>query len=194
LCENNGSDKYGTVQSSVYTGGVTEVSLIQNADFQLANGPIFNPRISYIDNPEGFPVEFSFIPSIFSGLTIGNGSLTGKISIIGRKVNGRINFKFGATSALSATLAIIFNYPVPHATIPDQRFSLGVTTVWDNDATPQQSVYLGNTVHNATYDAIVPQRGIVNGSYVNLGGINSNEPITWAENDELSCFFEYPMG
>ena len=189
--KDGGAYEYGVVQSSSYSSPDTTVTLIANSDYAMAAATITDTTISYIETPEGFPVEFSFTPSINAGLTLGNGTMTGKIVVIGQKVNGRINVIAGSTTAI--TSAISFNYPAPHATFPDARLSLGVAVFFDASAAVATQVLLGNTIHNGSLDKIVPQHASVSGTGVYLVGAGSL-PFTIAASDEISLFFEYPIG
>lgn len=67
-----GGDEYGVVGSSSYSSPNTTVTLITNTDYAMAATTITDTYISYIENPEGYPHWFNFVPSGW----IGDGGMT----------------------------------------------------------------------------------------------------------------------
>jgi len=54
--------EYGTVYSSVYSGGNTTVVMIHNTDYALANAAISATYYSNLPYPDGWPVWFNYDP------------------------------------------------------------------------------------------------------------------------------------
>ena len=60
LYQDGGGNEYGVVGSSSFATAMTTVNLIPNSDYAMAAATITNKNISYIENPEGFPVSFNY--------------------------------------------------------------------------------------------------------------------------------------
>jgi hypothetical protein len=79
-----GAYKYGYVVSSSY-GTYTTVNLSGGSDFSLAGGAITDNYISYVENPEGFPDFFNWVPTIV-GCSVDPSDATYRFCIKGRQV------------------------------------------------------------------------------------------------------------
>lgn len=82
--KDGGAYEYGTVISSSYSSPNTTVTLATNTDYTMAAATITDTYISYIENPEGFPIVFNYAVTLTSGSgTITTGSATGSFFIRG---------------------------------------------------------------------------------------------------------------
>lgn len=66
--KDGGSFEYGVIYSSSHSAGTTTITLITNGDYAMAAATITDKYISYIPNPEGFPVWFNWTPT-FTGFS-----------------------------------------------------------------------------------------------------------------------------
>lgn len=113
----------------------------------------------------------------YSGITIGNATVTAKYSQAGKKVSGYVKIVFGSTSSFSGGFTV--SLPTTAAT---PFVSIGSAVLFDDSA-------------SANYAAIVvPQTGGTAVAFTEGGGagaISDSVPFTWAQDDILGFSFTY---
>jgi len=99
----NLTTKYGYILSSSFGAGVTTITLVANGDFNIVNTTITDVRISNSPQPYGFPVWFSYTPTV-TGFSVNPTSIyrfkiaNGTATVVG------IVAAFGTSGGGSATL------------------------------------------------------------------------------------------
>jgi hypothetical protein len=126
----------------------------------------------------------AWTPTFSSGLTVGNGTLTGSYLQVGKKVTCRMSFTFGSTSAVTAPrlqfpVAINSTYAVNHALAGSAFF-------FDTSATGR---FAGLPMVNDTTTSSVGAIYFLN--VASGGGVAAAVPMTWATGDLLTCSFVY---
>jgi hypothetical protein len=111
-CVNDGTTKYGVVQSVAWNGtNTTTVTLFTNTDYLLVAGAITDPGVSYIDNPAGFPAYFNW-DSAPTNMSVGDGALVSRFSVSDSGwIDYEWSFDLGTTGAVSGQ--INFTPPAP---------------------------------------------------------------------------------
>jgi hypothetical protein len=129
----------------------------------------------------------TFTPTIDAGITLGNGTLTGRWSRVNRWVLVQFQFVFGSTSAITGTPTI--NLPFSAS-----GFHTGNEEVLGNaeaiDVSDGRFYQLRVQVEGTTLFAFAATRQDL--SYVQQSGITSTIPMTWATDDRLRATFLYP--
>lgn len=105
---NNSSTFYGVVQSSLFSGGVTTVTLIANTDYAINNSAITNPFYSYDASPQGYPTWFNTVVGAWVGFSANPVSLI-RFAVIGNMITLLINTGIGTSNntSFSITLPVI---------------------------------------------------------------------------------------
>ncbi len=102
---NGGATKYANVVGAVYSGGNTTIGIFGNT---LSNGPITRPRLSYAENPSGFPPAFDFTPPSSVGWASPAFScwlrFRGRLATVGYAITGQSD-DYSASIALPITAA-----------------------------------------------------------------------------------------
>jgi len=131
--------KYFYVTASSYGAPNTTVTVTGGSDYTLANAAITSPYYSYIENPQGFPGWFNYVPTVV-GFGATPPTFTAKFMMAGVMCAVVIGASADGTST-SATHS--YTTPVAPTSTNFQSIGLGV----DNGAlcslTTQQSVALG---------------------------------------------------
>jgi hypothetical protein len=94
------TDKYFVVTSSSFSTNTT-VNITGGSDYTLANATITNPYYSYQANPQGYPTFFNWTPTWSKSGTppsIGNGTIVGKMMVVGNAVYYYIKVTAGSTT------------------------------------------------------------------------------------------------
>lgn len=90
-----------TTAKYFYVTGIsgTTITIFGGSDYTLANAAITSPYYSHEATPAGFPSTFNFTPvwtSDGSAPSIGNGTLTGQVQLIGKTCNVYMKFVGGS--------------------------------------------------------------------------------------------------
>lgn len=174
---------YGVIKSSVFGGGTTTITLMPNTDYTMANATITNTALSYIDRPEGFPLEFNFTP-VFTNLATGTAILQARAQVLGGLQYFRVDIRFTASTNISGSVTMVspmLTGDIAGALIRDP---IGIATYID--ASPA-GTNLGNVVIS-TDNTILLQAVNAAGTFATVVGISATAPFTWANDDELSFF------
>lgn len=177
--------KMGVVVSSSYAPSVTTVNLLPNSDFSLTNTAITNNLYSYAESPTSWTDSFNWSP-VWTGLTVGNGTLVAKLSLKGEWLDGNINLVWGSTTSISG--AVSFNVPVAVSGYGGQYSAVGAISLIDTGI----SLYMGEAVLRQSLGVIEVRVIKADGTYAVWGGISATVPFTWAVTtnpDELDINF-----
>lgn len=176
---NEGSvDEYGVVASSSHAAGTTTVNLIPTFNYAMSGNPSVR-YISYIENPEGFPLSFGYIPTAGgSALTLGSGTTSGKWIVVGKSILWWAGFTLAADSSVGSGVFTL--------TGPTAIQSNGIDT---HDALAH-ALDTGATripcfVDVANDGTATIYRLAVSGSNVIRGSFSSTAPFTWATGDKV---------
>lgn len=145
-------DKIKLVQSSTtkyfYVTAVasTVLTVTGGSDYTVANSAISGIYYSKATTPLGFPQWFNYTPTWTSSGTapsIGNGTLTGKFAITGKKYDFRVSLIAGSTTTVG-TGNYSFTLPsTPSVTIQD--YPIGICTGVDAG-----SIYMGTISYESS--------------------------------------------
>jgi len=129
----------------------------------------------------------SFTPTIVTGITLGNGTVSGRYAVANGILNGRIRLVFGSTTALSVSGDLVFGHPYP---IGDFGF-----TSLDGDGRLN-----AGTAFNAAI--LINATGIFVRA-IRLGGegnqfptqvqVTPTVPATWGSGHAIEIAFTYPI-
>lgn len=163
---------YGIVQSSSFAAGVTSVTIIVNTDYVVENSAITLPYTSQLIKPAGFPEWFNWLPT-WTGLTIGNATVTAIYSEVGGKLFFIVYAVLGSTSAVTG----------------DTRFTLPVTSLHTPvgfinciDASSGNAYYgMANLSGANCYIRAVS----TSAAYMVNAVFSSTVPFTWAVGDTV---------
>lgn len=181
------TQKYAIVNSAVYAGGNTTITIMVNTDYTIANASLDSPKLSYALNPQGFPSYFNFSP-INTGLSLGNGTMTAFYRAVGKRISGRIDIVFGSTSSFSGT----FNFNIPSEAVALVGISalnqVGMATAYDAGGT----VWSGATRFiDSTHIGMGYYNMAGSPSSVPTIAVSNTAPFTWTTSDELHIDFDY---
>lgn len=186
----SGTTKYFYIANSYYSTPYTYITVFGGSAYSLASDAIASLRISHALEVNDFPAGLSFTPtwSATGGTpTIGNGSISGYLSVIGKRANVVYRLFIGSTTSLGTTTAWTFSLPIAVAATPTMNY-LG--NVYARDVSANQ---------NYMYTTILTQSAT---SFINLISSTAasstvqlayNVPFSWGANDILSCQIEYPI-
>ena len=139
--------------------------------FQVYNGT------AWID----FDVDWQAYTPTFTGLTVGNGTLTARYARIGKTICGYISFALGSTSSVTARIV---------ATVPTaiKTNSTQITNAIYEDASPANSYFgLPLILSSDMYLDCM----LASGTYVQFQVASSTVPFTWANGDSFKASFTY---
>ena len=106
--------RYGVVVNSSYSAPNTTVTIAVNTDFVIANATISDNFYSYSANPQGYPGQFNYTPTLTSSGTVPTfTTVAGSYSIVGRTITLMANFfhKTGGTAG-SGSNPLYFVLPI----------------------------------------------------------------------------------
>jgi hypothetical protein len=126
----------------------------------------------------------NYTPTLTGGITVGNGTVTGKYIQIGKTVIGNASFTLGSTSSMGSYFS--FSYPVAIDTTQKLPNAEIAARLEDNGTTNYPAFGM------MTPDiGIIIYAGLASGTYLGHSNITSSVPMTWANNDFISCYFTY---
>lgn len=180
-------DKIKFTQTTVKYGVIavvadTLLTIIINTDYVVTNAAISAIYVSHEENPIGFPQVFNYTPTI-TGITLGNGTLTGSYNIVGRLAYARVRFVMGSTSSITG--APTFTLPV--TALGTQAYYFGNASIDDYGTTEYAcTLTIGGSGSNVS-----PSPQLTNGTYLGRTNVSSTVPMTWAVNDEIRFTLTY---
>jgi len=187
--KDGGSYEYGTIQSVTYGAPNTTITLVTNTDYAMAAATITDTYLSYIDRPEGFPIEFNWTVT-WTNLTVNNGTVTAKFCVLaGMQINYHIELVFGSSTSISG--AVDHSLPVPQGTYggasASKAWPIGLVRMLDTSA---PAAYQGiDQGYNGSVGNIVIQNA--SGTYLTTNQLSSTVPFTWAVGDEITIQGSY---
>lgn len=161
----------------------TTLTFAVNTDYTVANAAISAISYSHEASPVGYPHYFAYTITWSTGGTqpaVGNGTLTGRLKIIGREATMVMELIMGSTTTFG-TDTWRFSLPVTAANkVVDYQGSAYAldsgTAFWIGTAL---------TTPAGTYAQIAPNNS---GAYY-----NATAPFTWAVNDECKFTLKYEI-
>ena len=155
--KDGGAYEYGTVISSSYSSPNTTVTLATNTDFVMAATTITDTYISYIENPEGCPDWFTFVPIVSGAITAGIGTYTtqaGRFTLKGKLCTFQIYIIW---TNHTGTGGLRFSVPIPpRASNPLQAITIG---------------FVSNYTFPSTYSNLI---AYLDNTWINLGAIKES--------------------
>lgn len=130
----------------------------------------------------------TFTPAIVSGLTLGNGTLTGTYSISDGMLHGQIIFIMGSSSAVSGNM--LFGLPQPYNL---SARTAGQTRMVDASA---GLAFAGWTLVASTGIQMRPMGADAAASgllFTREASTSATAPFTWAVSDTALASFDYPI-
>ena len=149
----------------VYTGGITAAPTITKLVAAIVK--TWTDALAALTS-----VETAYTPAL-TGVTLGNGTLVGKYTQVGKHVEFSISLTFGSTTVLTAGVA--FGLPV---TAKDANWS-GVAYLHDSSTTTARQPGCLN-----------PSTTVVQ-VYGFNGQVDATHPITWATSDVIKISGTY---
>lgn len=117
----------------------------------------------------------AFTPS-WTNITVGNGTSTGKYTIIGKTVLYTAVIQFGSTTSISGSVTLAV--PITQENPPSGAgLVLGQVMINDSGTT----LYFGNHLASGTVTV-----GTTNGTYLGYTTLSSTVPMTWTTGDQLA--------
>lgn len=106
-CKQGAGWLYGVIASSSFGSGETTVTVLVNVGYLFVTpapdvySTITDNQISLIENPEGFPPEFTYSPTFLgssSNPVLGNGSINARYSVNGTTIDLKVKIVIGSTT------------------------------------------------------------------------------------------------
>ena len=169
---NSSSTKY------FYVVSLTSTVITVTGEVDLVAGAITSPQYSKIANPQGFKVAMPYTPTL-TGLTLGNGTMTAYITIIGNFVTVNITILCGSTTTFSSNNTI--SIPVTAIGVVNYSFLRSAIQRYIGSSIPGLLVSGGTNLQLASSTVI--------GSYIAEAVVTSTVPFTWGANDSISAIF-----
>jgi hypothetical protein len=119
-----------------------------------------------------------------SGITVGNGSLTGTFTRVNKLVYGAVKFALGSTSAITTT--VTFSLPVTAST-NSAGLLIGIGYYFDNSAS---ETYLGTSFRSNT-TTLTPFVAFAGNPYLVRSIVNATVPVVFGAGDEMVYQFLY---
>ena len=169
---NSSSTKY------FYVVSLTSTVITVTGEVDLVAGAITSPQYSKIANPQGFKVAMPYTPTL-TGLTLGNGTMTAYITIIGNFVTVNITILCGSTTTFSSNNTI--SIPVTAIGVVNYSFLRSAIQRYIGSSIPGLLVSGGTNLQLASSTVI--------GSFIAEAVVTSTVPFTWGVNDSISAIF-----
>ena len=169
--------KYFYVVASAYGDPNTTVTVTGGTDYSLADAAIASPFFSYAENPQGFPGKFTYTPTWTGGSpSIGNGSLTGTLTLAGVICTATVRLISGTTTDFGTGGVYQWALPITVGTYP-----IGSGLIYNGTT---GACYPGTAVQYAALTAaLAASEG---------GGFTTKDvPITLASPDQVNFLVTY---
>ena len=129
----------------------------------------------------------SYTPSFASGVTIGDGVVSGAYCRVNDFVHVYGIFTLGSTSAVTG--AVDLNVPVNiNVGMQSTNMVYGFVNLFDASAAARVD---GGTLFNATATSVALRVQTASGTYVSSSALSATVPFTWAVNDKILWNFYY---
>ena len=122
------------------------------------------------------PAEATSYTPTFTGLTLGNGTVSAKYNKIGNVIVDEIVITFGSTTAVTGNVVI----GGMQAALTNSPFFTGFANLHDAGAT----YYIGIVRQESTTSVNVNAQ-LANATYLNVAKLSATVPHTWATNDQI---------
>jgi hypothetical protein len=121
-----------------------------------------------------------------TGVTLGNGTLTGNFTRVNKLVYGSVRLALGSTTAITTT--VTFSLPVTAAT-NSAALLIGIGYYFDNSSS---ETYVGTSFRsNATTLTPFVSFDFSGAGYVVRGIVNATAPVVFGAGDEMCYQFMY---
>jgi hypothetical protein len=166
-----------TVKYFAITGiSGTTITITGGTDYTLANAAITLPFYSHEESPTGYPQYFAYTPAWTTTGTapaIGNGTLSGSFSIIGKTCAFRVSWLAGSTTTFG-TLNYRFSLPVTASGAIAATTPIG----WWYGEFPANQGYIGEVNLSTTTTVLMHYHSAsIDGA---AGQVSATGPTTWA--------------
>ncbi len=121
---------------------------------------------------------------VWTNLTVGNGTSSGRYTQIGKTVHVQISVLLGSTSSIDG--AVIVTLPITMASLSGANFALGIVTFLDQGV----GYFVGHIGEDSTTSVRVNTL-IGNVAFVKLNSLSSTEPFTWTTSDGIQMSITY---
>lgn len=121
-------------------------------------------------------VSTTYTPG-FTGLTLGNGTVSARYSKAGNIIVDEIVVTFGSTTAITGA---VFITGLQAAATNIAAMITGYATLHDNG-----SAYFNAAVRQSSTTAVEVHAQLANGTYVSLASLSSTVPFTWTTGDQI---------
>ena len=173
----NSTTKYFYVSAASFATNTT-VTVTGGDDYVLVSGDITSPQYSYSATAQGFPHWFNYTPTTMNGITLGNGTLLSKFSVVENILHVEITIDFGTTSAVTTNAYITAPMtPADHSTYKP----VGHLAMYDNSG---NDVYIGMVGMSGSINM---QLWAINSAstYGERAIVNTTVPFTWGNTDKI---------
>jgi hypothetical protein len=186
----------GSLKYFYITGvAATVLTVTAGSNYTVANAVITQPRHSTFATPFGFPQYFSYTPT-WAGSggnpVIGNGTLTGRFSLIGKCCHARLRVLAGSTTTFGSGS---YSY-----TLPITASSTNMTA----NNTPLGVATIGDTGSNLYYSFVMysTTTTVLNRFSANIAAASGNQmnnlhtatsPFTFGDTDEVLMDINYEV-
>jgi hypothetical protein len=128
--------------------------------------------------------ELSWTP-IFTGLSVGNGTLTSKYKLVDKELMGRVALVWGNTTSISGSVSLTMPFAaVTHAGTAPRVGECGFTDAGIGTYAGPLIMVGGSFILEAINTA---------GTYGVMTNLSSTIPFTWVTTDEITIWFRYPI-
>lgn len=184
--KDGGAYEYGVIISSSHSGGTTTINLLVNTDYTMAAATITDKYYSYSENAEGFPTEFTRAVA-WTNLSVGNGTLTSKVKMIGNLVMEHIELVWGSTTSISGSVSLDLAATMAGYGNSAVHVMLGqVNAVDDSAGTSYPSIARAASTTSAAL-----RKQVASTTDLTLGNFSSTSPFTWTTSDVLTIKMDY---
>ena len=184
----SGSTKYFYVTATAYSADTT-ITITGGSDYSLANATISGQAYSYAAASQNFPQWLNYTPvwSADGGTPVlGNGTLSGKFSMIGANIHYLGNLRLGSTTSVGTTTNWKFSLPI--SLVDDYRY-LGQAFIRDlGVATYMRSINL-EKITDADNIILFLQMD----SGTNKNRISYNDPFAFGNGDIIAWDIWYAI-
>lgn len=176
-----GTTKYFYVTATSYASGYTTVTVTGGSNYSLANQAITSAAYSYAATPQGFPQWFNYQPiwsATTTNPTVGNGSVLGAFTIVGRLCTVSFRIQIGTTTELGTG-----NYGISMPVSANTLGLIHIGSVFCNQPSVANYIALARLLSANYVDFPLNQ-----GTY-----ISHSNPVSWASGSSINGSIQYPI-
>lgn len=185
------NEKYAAISTITNAASTDEYENIGRFNATLSAGAGYTWSIPATSIVVSRPIHetriLDFVPQ-WTGLTVGNGTLTGKYQRIGMLTNAQIRLVFGSTSSISADVRVSTPTAMNHT--GNQYENIGAASFLDAGT----ALYTGVAVagYTSADPSLLTLRCMkVDGTYSTYAYLSSTIPMTWTTTDVIDVWCRY---